>query len=67
MMLPAGWPVLGSIPVVPETNTCDPALTPWLYSGELGAFGVVMICRGMSVPFGRFANIAGPLKAPTSA
>jgi hypothetical protein len=35
--------VLGSIPVVPEMNTCEPALTPWLKSGELGAFDVVMI------------------------
>jgi len=25
-------------------------LTPWLYSGELGAFAVVMICRGMRPP-----------------
>ena len=30
-----------------ETSTWGAALTPWLYSGELGAFGVVMICRGM--------------------
>jgi hypothetical protein len=36
-------PVLESTPVVPEMNTWDPALTPWLKSGELGAFGVVMI------------------------
>ena len=49
MVFPARTPVLGSMPVVPETNTCDPALTPWLYSGELGALGVAMICLGMSV------------------
>ena len=36
-------PVLGSIPVVPEMNTWEPALTPWLNSGELGACDVVMI------------------------
>jgi len=36
-------PVLGSIPVVPEMKTWEPALTPWLKSGELGAFDVVMI------------------------
>lgn len=29
-------PVRVSMPVVPESNTCDPALTAWLYSGELG-------------------------------
>src|ERR1700734_1235961 len=34
---------------MPETSTCGPALTPWLKSGELGAFAVVMICRAMTV------------------
>ena len=34
MVLPASSPVLGSMPVVPEMNSCDPALTAWLYSGE---------------------------------
>src|SRR5580692_4536987 len=37
------------MPTMPERSTCAPALTPWLYSGELGAFAVVMICRGMTV------------------
>jgi hypothetical protein len=43
MLSPAMRPVLGSIPVVPEMKTWDPALTPWLKRGELGAFDVVMI------------------------
>jgi hypothetical protein len=43
MLSPAMRPVLGSIPVVPETNTWEPALTPWLKSAELGAFDVLMI------------------------
>jgi hypothetical protein len=34
---------------MPEMSRCGPALTPWLYSGEPGAFAVVMICRGMTV------------------
>ena len=34
--------------MVPDTNTMDPALTPWLNIGELGAFGVLMICRDIS-------------------
>jgi hypothetical protein len=37
IVFPASSPVFGSIPTMPETSTCDPALTPWLYSGELGA------------------------------
>src|SRR5215470_10700970 len=47
MLSPAIRPVLGSIPVVPEMKTWEPALTPWLNSVELGAFGVVMIWRGI--------------------
>jgi hypothetical protein len=43
MVSPAIAPVFGSMPTVPEMNTCDPALTPWLKSGELGAFDVLMI------------------------
>jgi hypothetical protein len=43
MVASARLPVLGSMPTMPETNTCGPALTPWLYRGELGAFVVVMI------------------------
>jgi len=46
---PARLPVLGSMPTMPETRTCGPALNHWLYSGELGAFAVVMICRGMAL------------------
>src|SRR6516164_5709799 len=38
------------MPTMPETSTCGPALTAWLKSGELGAFAVVMICRGMAAP-----------------
>src|SRR3954471_19638086 len=36
------------MPVMPESSTCDPALTAWLYSGELGASAVFTICRGMA-------------------
>src|SRR5580704_15653963 len=46
---PARLPVSGSMPTMPETSTCGPALTPWLYSGDLGAFAVVMTCRGTIV------------------
>jgi len=34
---------------MPETSTCGPTLAPWLQGGELGAFAVVMIWRGMMV------------------
>jgi hypothetical protein len=37
--------VLTSIPTKPETQTCCPAFTAWLYSGELGALGVLMTSR----------------------
>jgi hypothetical protein len=36
-------PVLTSMPTVPEMKSWDPARTPWLKSGELGAFDVVTI------------------------
>lgn len=59
--IPARSPVLGSMPVVPATNSCDPAFTPWLYSGELGASGVAMICLGISVLSVReVARLAAP-------
>ncbi|GGM24611.1 hypothetical protein GCM10010102_20310 [Promicromonospora citrea] len=48
MVSPASRPVPGSIPVVPETKICEPARTPWLNIGELGAFGVLIVCRGMA-------------------
>ena len=53
-MPPASRPVLGSTPVVPETKICEPALTPWLNSGDIGAFGVVMHRATTTKRRGRF-------------
>lgn len=46
-----GLPVRRSMSVVPDTNTCEPALTPWPYSGERGASGVTMACGPMDAFF----------------
>ena len=48
MVPPTRVPVFGSMPTIPETMTCGPALTPWLYNDELGAFGVLMISLDMT-------------------
>ena len=34
--------MLTSMPTKPETWTCSPPFTPWLYNGELGPLGVLM-------------------------